>query len=838
MLRPGRYLFVLTVLLLAFVPGTAKADRPLTIAVRYSAGAIAGDALEATFRVPGSIGRGATARLERRQGARWVTAAKGRASPGKLLRLRFEVPAQASSLVLRLRVLRGQEVLAASRRRTIRLQQLRPAASSRPQPAPGGGPPQPAPTPTAPKPLSLIGAETVLAPGSVATIVVPQPIESISALELSQPSDGISVVKQAGAFALAANADASPGARALELAGVGCTSNDCATAFELKLAVRVRTLAAPDGVLDGFTSPSPDRIAAGTPIGAGAVELGDQLNVTLGTPDVVGTRFDAEQIAAAVDGTVSGGLESLGVYEIRWTTPQDLDARTSELEAFPGVTAVSRAMPGLTTANAEPPGDWDDDGPQATWPFTQVRAQQAWGSSTGSNVKVGIVDGGLVYRKHEDLDVVESIGGGNAASHATHVAGLACAKANGKGVVGMAWGCPIVTAGIGDGSPTSVLEAATKVAESGAKVVNMSLGYQNGSFCHSESEQADLILRALNDKAAFRQLFQGPVGRGVVWTIAAGNNCAKGVPSPWGLNGALPNVLTVGATNDDGSLASFSDFGPSVEIAAPGGVSTGDVGLWSTWVEGCLVVFTCGSYATDSGTSMAAPVVAGIAALVRDAHPQYGAAEAAACLDQTAGEVVGWAQSQSSRPANRDPIVPFSSTEDRVPIVNAEAAVACATFDSEASGSYVGSWVRGGWLLDIFEESDGVLGAINQSSTSFGNGCVVGPGLKIMTGMTSSGTGQWNGYVAAAPSSCSPIVYIAPMALRAVRLDGQINLVLAWAQTTAGTQPTIDDEGNITSSSPYYSLRLTRPGAQAFDLQTETARKATVPTSSSHTPRP
>lgn len=697
----------------------------------------------------------------------------------------------------------------------------------------------PEPGPGDPGPLSLTGAETVVAPGSIVPIPIPEALESFLSLDLDEESPQLSVVEQDGIFALAASALASPGNRMLELSGVGCAGDDCATEFTLELPVKVRTLEAPAGALEGFTSPSPDRLAAGTPIEAGAIELGDQLNVTLGTPDVVGTRSDAEFIAATVGAVVSGGLENLGVYEIRWTAPQDLDIRTAELSAFPDVTEVSRAIPGATTASAEPPGDWDDDGDQAKWPFTQVRAQQAWDTTTGSDVRVGIVDGGLVYKKHEDLNVVESIGGGDAASHATHVAGLACARANGIGVVGMAWGCPIATAGIGDRSPTSVLEAAKKVAESGATVVNLSLGYQNGYFCHSALEQSKLIQRAQADKRKFRQLFQGPVGRDVVWTLSAGNNCARGVPSPWGLNDDLPNVLTVAATNDGGELASFSDFGSGVEVAAPGGVSAGDVGVWSTSVKSCGLFFTCGTYETMWGTSMSAPVVAGIAALVREEHPGYGAAETATCLIQAAGDVVGWTQLRSSHPTSREPSVSFSSTDDRLPIVDAEGAVECASFDSDDAGSYVGSWVSSGsWLLDISEESPGVLGAINQSSTSFGNGCVAGPGLKIMTGLTLSESGQWNGSVAGAPSACSPISYHPLMALRAIRVGGRITLVLAWAQTSAGTLPTIDPEGNITSSTPYYTTRLTRPGVKAASLRNHRAQWKAAPQGGAAAPLP
>ena len=812
--RIDRRVAVGLLLLLALAPAPASASPRPALAVRYPAHVVAGADLQATVRVPSSIARGATVRLELRRGRRWVVVARAAARPGHALTLRFATPARASSVVLRLRLMRHGKLLAATRARSVALRRPSTGRGGAPRPHPGlsggGQPPGGAP------PLALDGTSTVVAPGSVAAVDVPPPVSAVSQLRLDSASAGMSVAAQPSGFAVAADAAAAPGARTLQLSGVGCVGGDCGTAFTLTLPVTVRTLAAPFGELEGFTSPSPDRLAAGTAIGAGAVELADELTVTLGTPDAPGDRSDAETVAAQVGGVVSGGLEQLGVYEIRWTSPQDLAARSDELSALPGVAAVARATPGLTKTDALPPGDWDGDGPQATWPFDQVGAPSTWDTTTGSDVTVGIVDGGLVYRQHEDLNVVESIGGGDATAHATHVAGLACAEANGIGVVGVAWGCPIVTSGIGDGSPAAVLEAATKVAESGAQVINMSLGYQKGPFCHSAAEQQDEIRLAERDRLAFRQLFQGAVGRDVVWTISAGNNCARGVPSPWGLNADLPNVITVAATNDDYRLASFSDFGAGVEVAAPGGVSAGDVGIWSTWVESCgpLGLFSCGSYATDYGTSMAAPVVAGIAALVRSANPTYGAAETATCIVQNAG--LSSAEERSPNPASRHPVVSFSMASDSVGIVDAFWTVRCVAFDPTDAGAYVGTWMGGSWILDVSEESPGVLGAVNEAETDFGNGCQIGPGLRLMTGLQPSGTGQWNGFVVSADSTCATVQYNALMALRAVWAgQSQVSLVLAWAQNSAGTRPAIGDDGTITSDTPYYSLWLTRPSASS-----------------------
>ena len=369
-----------------------------------------------------------------------------------------------------------------------------------PPPAPPPPPPPPPLPPPPPPPLELEGSPITIAPGSVEAIEVPSPMRSIASLKTSAPDPDFGVAERYGVYDLVASSVAAPKGVSIELSGVGCTSTDCNVSFRLRLPVTVRTLAAPPGDPDGFTSPSPDRLAAGAPIDIGGVRLGDQLDITLGTPDAVGTRAAADAIASQVGGVISGGLEVLGVYEIRWTAPQDLEAKIRDLEALDGVTSVSPALHGIVGTEATPPGDWDDDTDEVIWPFTQIRAQQAWDTSTGSDVTVGIVDSGRAYADHEDLDTVEKLGSAAEELHATHVAGLACASANGLGLVGAAWGCSIVSTGLRDSSPTAVLEAATRAAQSGARVVNMSLGYYLGKFCHTAAQMTKVRTTYYTDK--------------------------------------------------------------------------------------------------------------------------------------------------------------------------------------------------------------------------------------------------------------------------------------------------------------------------------------------------
>jgi hypothetical protein len=630
-----------------------------------------------------------TARLELRGLRRWRTVARAAVGADRGFSLRWRAPTVSGYVPLRVVITaaRGRRVAASRPWRVAVIApgggafQQRPPVGGGSSPAPAPNPPSP-PAPPVPPQTVFDAAALTLAAGTEEVVGLPLGV-TVSEVD---PAGVLIAGVENGALTLAATADPAAAHHDLALTARGCVEQQCGLDLTVRVAVDVVPFAAPPGPVSDFPSPSPDRLAAATSLPAGlpGQRLADELVVTLGSDESPGTRSDANAVAAAVDAVVTGGVDEVGVLSLGWTAPQDLATRRTELLAQAGVTAVSYRDLGTVGESAVPPGDWSDDGQDVIWPFTQIRAPEAWEYQQGGLLKVGIVDGARVQANHEDLNVVTQLGPKVWGAHATHVAGLACARANGIGVVGVAWDCPIVTSGIKSTSDEDVLAAATAVAlEPGVKVVNMSLGPNlDTARCATAAEHQARMLEGEAHAAWFRRLFGFGVGKGIVWTIAAGNNCEDAVPSAWGQNGDLGNVIVVGATNSDRSLARFSTFGHDVEVAAPGGVDVlpprnGTVGLWSTWLYGGTVSSRpeCGPlyrYCWDSGTSMAAPMVAGVAELVRSAFPSYSAADVARCVVRTAfGDAT-----QSAYPIQFTPQIPFGP-EDGLPIVDAVAALKC-----------------------------------------------------------------------------------------------------------------------------------------------------------------
>jgi len=232
------------------------------------------------------------------------------------------------------------------------------------------------------------------------------------------------------------------------------------------------------------------------------------------------------------------------------------------------------------------------------WGVTRIDADMVWSTNTGSGVDVAILDTGIDY-DHPDL--VDNIAGGvnytglwfrdgsthkfywdDRNGHGSHCAGIVAASNNNIGVVGVAPGASLWAVKVlGDDSSgyvSDIIQGLEWCVEHGIEVVSM-------SFAGDYSESLENACSTTNDA-------------GVLLVAAAGNEYGGAVTYPAAHN----SVIAVSGTSASDSIAGFSSVGPEVDFAAPA------VNIKSTYKNG--------GYASSSGTSMACPHVAGVAALV------------------------------------------------------------------------------------------------------------------------------------------------------------------------------------------------------------------------------
>jgi len=285
------------------------------------------------------------------------------------------------------------------------------------------------------------------------------------------------------------------------------------------------------------------------------------------------------------------------------------------------------------------------------WHYPMIGLPEAWDTTTGDpNVIVAVLDTGITA--HPDFagrviggyDFVSNLGksrdgdgidpdptdpgdlrgqdnGGLGSSwHGTHVAGtIGATTNNGTGVAGIDWNCrimPVRVLGRGGGTITDILEGIKYAA---------GLPNSSGTVPPQRADIINMSLGALDPDGSFVSFAQPVINQareaGVLIVAAAGNESTS-VPS---FPAAARGVISVSAVDMTRSLAWYSSFGSTIDIAAPGGNTGADVngdgesdGVLSTLVSNVNGGF---NYQPDQGTSMAAPHVAGVAALVLAANP-------------------------------------------------------------------------------------------------------------------------------------------------------------------------------------------------------------------------
>lgn len=251
------------------------------------------------------------------------------------------------------------------------------------------------------------------------------------------------------------------------------------------------------------------------------------------------------------------------------------------------------------------------------WALDRLGAEDLWDRQSGAGVTVAVLDTG-VDATHPDLagaviggtDFVDPGGDGRSDpnGHGTHVAGIVAAAGNNRsGVAGLAQGVKVmpvrVLSAAGEGWSSDIAKGVLYATDHGAAVVSMSLGGR------PDPAVATAVAYA--------------VAHNVVVVAAGGNARLEGdaVSYP----AADPEVIGVAATDIADKVASFSNSGSYIDVAAPG------VAVESTYLDH--------GYASMSGTSMSTPYVAATVALMKAADPSLSPAQAASDLESTADDL-------------------------------------------------------------------------------------------------------------------------------------------------------------------------------------------------------
>ena len=380
--------------------------------------------------------------------------------------------------------------------------------------------------------------------------------------------------------------------------------------------------------------------------------LSDDADVSLldSNGSVITSSTNGNNSSESITRQLSAGTYFVRVYPYSGSTNYNLTLSATTAPVVSGYSAISgyglvnaaKAVAGAL--NQTPFADVPTFGGANDWGVNLVNAPEAWASGyTGQGIVVAVLDTG-VDRNHADLagniwtnageiandgldndgnGYVDDVYGWNFANgnnntldgnrHGTHVAGTIAAANNGFGATGVAYNSRIMPVKVlsdsGSGSYSGVAQGIRYAVDNGADVINMSLG--GGST-----------------DSAVQSALQYASSRGVIVVMAAGNAGAAqpGYPA----SNATSWGLAVGAVNSSNQMASFSNRAGSNSsmryVTAPG------VRVYSTLPNG--------GYGFLNGTSMAAPHVAGVVALMLNANPNLTDAQVRQIITATAGNVV------------------------------------------------------------------------------------------------------------------------------------------------------------------------------------------------------
>ena len=330
-------------------------------------------------------------------------------------------------------------------------------------------------------------------------------------------------------------------------------------------------------------------------------------------------------------------MEEISVWRLRFHSEAAALNAVALLKSFDETEYCNKSRKRRAFAPNDPryldDSQWGLNGPKG------IAMDQAWnieGSSGSTYITIAVIDTGVDY-EHEDLsskiwtspqgyrgydfvnndnDPLDDNG------HGTHVSGIAAAATNnGTGIAGVSINSKIMALKIlnsdGEGYEADEAEAILWAVRNGARVINLSLGDDEYS-----SVEADACAYAFD--------------KGVFIAAASGNDNTPYISYPAGLSTAF----SVGASSSSGNRATFSNYGPNLDVLAPG------VGILSTVPDtnpggapnDPWDIWDASGYSSETGTSMACPFVAGLASIVLSIRPDYGPGDVAEAIRRSGSD--------------------------------------------------------------------------------------------------------------------------------------------------------------------------------------------------------
>ncbi|HEV2730230.1 MAG TPA: S8 family serine peptidase, partial [Terriglobales bacterium] len=306
--------------------------------------------------------------------------------------------------------------------------------------------------------------------------------------------------------------------------------------------------------------------------------------------------------------------------------------------------------------------------------------------------------------------------------HGTHCAGIAAAATNNDvGIAGMCPNCGILSVKVlddqGSGFVSDVASGITYAASHGARVISLSLG---GSG-HTETLHSALDYAIANN--ALPVCAMGNSG--------SGSNTPE--PAYW------HDCLSVIATDQNGAKASFSNYGVIADVAAPG------VAILSTMPTYPVTLTTAHGYSTNydalSGTSMATPMVAGVAGLVLSQNPNLTPAQVAGIIEASSGDGVSWTPNLAFGVVNALKAVSSAIHSNYIaPLPNLVSPPEGATVSGLVTVQAAPTGISTVHHVDLVQNGTGFLQVLTGASSSTSS---TGKGNKTRTITTPAWTAYW-----------------------------------------------------------------------------------------------